>query len=159
MLGKILESPLDSKEIKPINLKGNQPWMFVGMTDAETGAPILWLPDGKRWLTRKDPDSGKDWGQGEKRATEDELVGWHHQLNGHEFEQILGDSGGQRSLTDWSLDFTGHKEPDMTEQLNWEEPGVLQSIRVTESDMTEQQHSVKKVCLGKLWIEFLPIKL
>ena len=97
VLEKTPESPLDSKEIKPINLKGNQPWMFVGMTDAETGAPILWLPDGKRWLTRKDPDSGKDWGQGEKRATEDELVGWHHQLNGHEFEQILGDSGGQRT--------------------------------------------------------------
>ena len=97
VLKKTPESPLDSREIKPINPKGNK-GMFVGMTDAETGARILWLPDGKSWLTRKDPDSGKDWGQEEKWATEDELVGWYHQLNGHEFEQILGDSGRQRSL-------------------------------------------------------------
>ena len=86
LLEKTLESPLDSKEIKPVNPKGNQPWIFMGKTDAETEAPILWPPDAKSWLTVKDPDAGKDWGQEEKGTTEDETVGWHHRLNGHEFE-------------------------------------------------------------------------
>ena len=83
-LQKTLESPLAWKEIKPVNPKGNQPWIFIGKTDAETEAPILWPPDSKSWLTGKDPNARKDWGQ-EKRATEDEMVGWHHWLNGHEF--------------------------------------------------------------------------
>ena len=86
MLLKTLESPLDSKEIKPVNPKGNQPWVFTEMTDAEVEAPILWPPHDKNRLTGKDPDAGKDWGQEEKGATEDEMVGWHHQLNGHEFK-------------------------------------------------------------------------
>ena len=86
-----LESPLDSKEIRPVNPKGNQPWMFIGRTDAE--APIPWPPDGKSKLIGKDPDAGKDWRQKEKGETEDEMIGWH-QLNGHEFEQTPGDSGG-----------------------------------------------------------------
>ena len=88
---KTLESPLDSKEIKPVNPKGNQPWIFIGMTDAEAKAPILWPPDAKSWLIGKDSDAGKDWRQKEKRAAEHEMVGWHHWLNGHEFEQTLGD--------------------------------------------------------------------
>ena len=87
------DSPLNSKEIKPVNPKENQPWIFIGRADAEAEAPILWLPDAKNQVTGKDPDVGKDWGQ-EKEATEDEIVGWHHQLNGHEFEQTLGDSEG-----------------------------------------------------------------
>ena len=95
VLEKTLESPLDSKEIKPVNPKGNQPWIFFGRTDAE--APILWPPDAKSWLIGKDPDAGKDWGQEEKGMTEDEMVGWHR-LNGHEFEESLGDSEWQRSL-------------------------------------------------------------
>ena len=88
VLEKTLEIPLDSKEIKPVNPEGNQPWIFIWRTEAEAETPILWPPDAKSWLIRKDPDAGKDWRQ-EKR-TEDELVGWHHRLNGHEFEQVLG---------------------------------------------------------------------
>ena len=96
VLEKILESPWDSKEIKPVNPKGNQPWIFIGRTDAE--APILWPPDAKSRLFGKDPDAGKDWKQEEKGVTEDEMVGWHQWLNGHEFEQTPGGSGGQGSL-------------------------------------------------------------
>ena len=92
VLEKTLESPLDSKEIKPVNPKGNQSWIFTGRTDAET--PILWPPDAKSWLTGKDPDAGKDWRREEKGVTDDKMVGWHHQLNGREFEQTPGDSEG-----------------------------------------------------------------
>ena len=95
VLEKTLESPLDCKEIKPVNPKGNQSWIFIGRTDAE--APILWPPDGKMWLIRKGPDVGKDWKQGEMGMTEDEMVRWHHQLNGHEFEQALGDGEGREA--------------------------------------------------------------
>ena len=86
----------DSKVIKPVHPKGNQPWIFIGRTDVET--LILWPPDAMNWLIGKDPDTGKDWRQEEKGPTEDEMVGWHHQLNGHECEQTLGDSEGQGSL-------------------------------------------------------------
>ena len=95
VLVKTLESPLISKEIKPVNPKGNQPWIFIERTDAN--ALILWPPDAKSWLTGKDPNAGKDWRK-KKGVTEDEMVRWHHQLNGHELEQTPGDSGGQRSL-------------------------------------------------------------
>jgi len=90
VLEKTLESPLDFKEIKPVNPKGNQPWIFS--TDAEAEAPMLWSPDAKSWLTGKDDDAGKDWRQKEKRAAGDKMVGWHHWLNRHEFEQTPGDS-------------------------------------------------------------------
>ena len=86
VLENTLESPLDCKEIQAVNPKGNHPWIFIGRTDAEGEAPILWPPDMKNWLIGKDPDAGKDWGQEEKGTTEDEMVGWHHWLNGHEFE-------------------------------------------------------------------------
>ena len=86
VLEKILESPLDCKEIQSVHPKGNQSWIFIGRTDAEAEAPILWPPDVKNWLIGKDPDAGKDWRQEEKGTTEDETVGWHHQLDGHEFE-------------------------------------------------------------------------
>ena len=89
VLKKTLESPLNSKEIKPVNLKGNQPWILIWMTDAVAEAPIFWPPDAKSWLIWKDPDTGKDWRREEKGTTEDEMVGWHHSLNGHEFEQAL----------------------------------------------------------------------
>ena len=92
---KILESPLDCKEIKPVNPKGNQPWIFIGRTNAEAEVPILWLPDVKSQLTGKDPDAGKDWRQEEKGTTENEMVGWHHRHNGNEFEQVLEDSDTQ----------------------------------------------------------------
>ena len=111
-LEKTLESPLDCREIKPVNPKGNQSWIFIGRSDAEAEAPNLWLPDTKSWLIRKDPDAGKDWRQEEKGTTEDELVGWHHQLHGQEFEQTRRNGGGQGSLmccSPW-----GHKESDVT---------------------------------------------
>ena len=111
-----LESPLNSKEIKPVNPKGNQPWIFIGRTDAEAETPIRWPPDVKSWLTGKDPGAEKDWEQEEKWVKEDEIVGWHHQLNGHEFEQTPGDSGGQGILACYSP-WSG-KESDKTEQLN-----------------------------------------
>ena len=98
VLEKTLESPLDSKEIKPVNPKGNQPWIFTGRTDAETETPTLWPPDVKNWLIGKDPDSGKDWRQGEKGMTEDEMVGWHHWLYGCEFRWAPGVGDGQGSL-------------------------------------------------------------
>ena len=85
---KILESPLDCNEIKPVHPKGDQSWVFIGRSDAEAEAPILWPPDAKFWLIEKDPDAGQDWGQEKKGMTEDEMVGWHHWLNGHEFEQM-----------------------------------------------------------------------
>ena len=98
VLEKTLESPLDSKEIQPVQPKGNQSWIFTGRIDAEAEATILWPPDVKTWLNRKDPDAGKDWRQKEKRVTEDEIVGWHRSFNRHEFEQTLGDGEGQGSL-------------------------------------------------------------
>ena len=109
---RLLKSPLDCKEIQPVHPEGNQSWIFTGRTDAETEAPVFWPPDVESWLTGKDPDAGKDWRWEEKGMTEDEIVGWLHQVNGHEFEQTLGDSGGQRSLACCSP--WGCKEWDMT---------------------------------------------
>ena len=97
VLEKTPASLLDCKEIKPVHPKGNQSWIIIGSTDAKAETPILWPPDAKDWLIWKDPDAGKDWRQ-EKGKTEDEMVGWHHRLNGQEFEQTLQDSEGQRSL-------------------------------------------------------------
>ena len=90
VLKKTLESPFDYKEIQPVNPKGNQSWLFIGKTDVEAETPILWPPDAKSWLIWRDPDAGKDWGQEAKGMAEDEMVGWHHRLDGHEFEQALG---------------------------------------------------------------------
>ena len=110
---RLLKVPLDNK-IKPVNPKGNQSWIFIGRTDAE--APTLWPSDVKNWLIGKDPDSGKDWRQKEKRTTEDKMDGWHHWLDGHEFEQAVGVGDGQGGLvccSPWDC-----KESDMTEWLN-----------------------------------------
>ena len=85
MLEKTLESPLDSEEIQPVHPKGDQSWVFIGKTDAEAETPVLWSPHAKSWLIGKDPDAGRDWGQVEKGATEDEMAGWHYQLDGYEF--------------------------------------------------------------------------
>ena len=109
---KTLESPLDSKEFKPVNPKGNKTWILIGRTDAEAVAPILWPPVEKSWLIGKDSDAGKGWGQEEKQATEDEMTGWHHWYNGHEFEQTMWDSKGQGNLVCCSS--WGHKELDTT---------------------------------------------
>ena len=119
VLEKTLESSLDCKEIKPVNPKGNQSWIFIGRNDAEAETPILWPPDVENWLTGKDPDAGKDWGPEKKGMTEDEMVGQHYWLNGREFEQALGVADGQGSLVcchPW-----GCKELDTTEQQNWTE--------------------------------------
>ena len=117
VLAKTLESPLDSKEIQPVHSEGDQPWDFFGRNDAKAETPVLWPPDAKNWLIGKDPDAEKVWKQEEKGMAEDEMVGWHHWLNGHEFEQALGVGDGQGSLVCCSP--WGHKESDMTEQLNW----------------------------------------
>ena len=116
VLEKTLESPLDSKEIQAVHPKGNQSWIFIGRTNAEAETPILWPPDVKNWLIRKDPDAGKDWRHEEKGTTEDEMVGWHHWLDGHKFQQALGVDDGQGSLACCSS--WGCKELDMTERLN-----------------------------------------
>ena len=117
VLEKTLESPLDCKESKPVNPQGNQSWIFIGRIDVEAEAPILWPPDAKSWLFWKDPDAEKDWGQEEKGTTEDEMVGWHHRLNGHGFGWTLGVGDGQGGLACWGS--WGHKESDMTEWLKW----------------------------------------
>ena len=117
VLEKTLESPLDCKEIQPVHPKGNQSWIFIGRTDVEGETPILRPPDAKSWLIGKDSDAGKDWGQEEKGTTEDEMVGWHHRLNGHEFGQTLGVGDGQGGLVccgSWV-----HKQSDTTEGWNW----------------------------------------
>ena len=106
-----LESPLDCKEIQPVQPKGNQFWIFIEKTDAEAEVPIFWPPDAKNRLIWKNPIAGKDWRQEEKGTTEDEMIGWHHRLDGHEFEQALQSMGSQRVRHDWAS------------ELSWTEPG------------------------------------
>ena len=117
VLEKTLESPLNCKEINPVHPEGDLSWMFIGRTEAKAETPILWPLHVKSWLIGKDPDAGRDWGQEEKAAKEDEMVWWHHRLNGHEFEWTLGVDDGQRGLA--CCDSWGHKESHMTERLNW----------------------------------------
>ena len=116
---RTLESPLDCKAIQPVHSKGDQSWMFIGRTDAKAETPILWPPNAKSWLIGKDSDGGRDWGQEEKGITEDEMAGWHHRLDGHEFEWTPGVGDGQGGLA--CCDSWGRKESDTTEQLNWTE--------------------------------------
>ena len=115
VLEKTPESPLDSKEIKPVNLKGNQPWILFGRTDAEAEAPLFWSPNANSQLIGKVPNAVKDSGQKEKRASEDEMAGWHHRCNGHELGQTSGDGEGQGSLA--CCNPWGRKESDTTGQL------------------------------------------
>ena len=135
VLEKTLESPLDCKEIQPVNPNGDQSWVFIGKTDAEAEAPILWPPDVNNWLIGKDPDAGKNWGQEEKGTAKDEMVGWHHWLDRHEFEQAPGaddEQGSPACCSPW-----GCKELDMTERLNWTEKTVwnfLQKLHVEAYD-------------------------
>ena len=138
MLEKTLESPLDSKENESVNPKGNQPWIFIGRTDAEAEAPILWPPGEKNWLIGKDPNARTDW-RWDKGTTEDEMVGWHHRFNGHEFEQT-GDGEGQESLVcckSW-----GCKESDMAEQLNNNKPRIISYLIKTKrgTKVKKQRH-------------------
>ena len=132
VLEKTLESPLNCKKIKPVNPKGNHSWIFIGNTDAEAEAPICWPPDAKSWPMGKDPDAGKDWRREEKGMTEEEMVGWHHWLNGHEFEQVLGDGEGQGSLvcsSPW-----GCKGSDMIEQLNSDYYSTSECVLLEDTD-------------------------
>ena len=129
VLEETLQSALNCKEIKSVNLKGNQSWIFNGRTEAEAETPILWPPHVKNWLTGKYPDAGKDWRQEEKGMTEYEMVGWHHRLNGHEFEQARGDGDGQESLECCSP--FGHKKSDTTERLNWCNRKINVSMKIT----------------------------
>ena len=138
VLEKTLKSPLGCKEIQPVNPIGNQSWIFIGRTDVEAETPILWPPDAKNWLIWKDPGAGKDWGQEEKRTTEDEMVGWHHRLNEHGFGWTLGVGDGQGGLAccgSW-----GHKESDTTEQLNW-----------TDWSMVDLQYRLSFCCTAKCY--------
>ena len=151
------ESSINWKEIKPVNPKGNQFWIFIGSTDAEAEAPILWPSDAKSWFIGKDSDTQKDWRQGEKGTTEDVMVGRHHRFNGHEFEQTLGVSERQGSLeccSPW-----GHKELDMTEQLNnnkkviicifWNSPRI--SYFSNDSWYLSLENGIKNQDLGLPW--------
>ena len=132
VLEKTLESPLDYKDIQQVHPKGNQSWVFIGRTDVEAETPILWTPNVKSWLIQKDPDAGKEQRQEEKGTTEDEMVGWHHRLNGHGFGWTLGVGDGQGGLaccSPWN-----RKQTQLSDwiELNWtewtEEPGGLQSM-------------------------------
>ena len=119
VLEKTLESLLDCKEIQPVHSEGDQSWVFFGRTDTEAETPILWSPHAKGWLIGKDSDAGRDWGQEEKGTTEDEMAGWHHQLDGHEFEWTPGIGDGQGGLA--FHDSWGCNESDTIEWLNWTE--------------------------------------
>ena len=145
VLEKTLESPLDCKKIQAVHPKGDQSWIFTGRTDVEAETPILWPPDVKNWLIGKDPDAGKDWRQEEKGMTEDEMVVWHHRLNGHGFGWTPGVGDGQGGLTccsPWC-----HKESDMSEQLNWTEL-IFQSVLITEGslDLFFQESTGNEFC-------------
>ena len=127
VLEKTLESPLDSKEMKPVKPKGSQPWIFTGRSDAEAEAPILRPPDVKSWLIGKDPDAGKDWRQEGKGTTEGKMVGWHHWFNGHEFEQSLGVGDGQGSL-ECCGPWGGKEWNNWATELNWQNNKALSQL-------------------------------
>ena len=139
VLEKTLESPLDCKEIQPVRPKGNQSWILIGKTDAEAEAPILWPPDGKIWLIGKDPDSGQDWRREEKGMTDDKMIGWHHQLGGHEFEQALGLGDGLWCLACCSP--WGHRVGH-----NWTEPNQV-SVHVYRYIFTSNDFHLLKLLL------------
>ena len=126
VLEKTLESPLDSREIQPVHPK-DQSWVFTGRTDAEAETPILWPPHVKSWLIGKDPDAGREWGQEEKGTTEDEMAGWYHWLDAHEFVLTLGVGDGQGGLA--CCNSWGRKESNMTEQLNWTNKMITEKNR------------------------------
>ena len=128
VLEKTLESPLDCKEIQPVHSEGDQPWDFFGRNDSKAETPVLWPPHVKSWLVGEDFDAGRDWGQEEKGTTEDEMIGWRHQLNGHGFVWTPGVGDGQGGLGCYGS--WGHKEADMTERLNW----LIPTLKCWEND-------------------------
>ena len=161
VLEKTLENPLGCKEIYPVNPKGNEFWIFIGRTDVEAEATILWLPNAKSRLIGKDHDAGKDWGQEGKATTEDEMVGRHHWLNGHEFEQAPGVGDGQGGLVCCSP--WGHRELDRTEWLNWT-PLLIRATFLPDLPVTPEHslslftpytHSPSFLCWCQAWAYFL----
>ena len=151
MLEKTLESPLDCKEIQPVHPKENQSWIFIGRTDAEAEAPILWPLDAKYWLIWKDHDAGKDWGQEEKGTTEDEMVWWHHWLYGYEFEWAPGVGGRQGSLSCCSPQ--GCKELDTTEWLNNNVPSCTEAaVKPVSTTWSLVYSSSPLIILSLLWL-------
>ena len=163
MLEKILENTFDCKEIHSVHPKGNQSWIFIGRTDAESETPLLWPPNAKNWLLGEDPDAGRDSGQEEKGTTEDEMVGWHHRLDGHEFEQALGVGDGQGSLAvlqsmgsqrvgyDWAIDWNswGYHIPTSVSEYPWgnlmdswtsQGNSIKQRFTATETEKSLLQH-------------------
>ena len=143
VLEKTLESPLACKEIQPVHPKGDQSGVFIGRTDAKAETQILWPPHVKSWLIGKDSDAARDWGQEEKGKTEDEMAGWHHWLDRHEFEWTLGVGDGQGGLA--CCDSWGCKESDMTERLNWTELTEWQNMETT-SDSWKQRSPLARDC-------------
>ena len=139
VLEKTLESPSDFKEIQPVHSEGDQPWDFLGRNDAKAETPVLWPSHAKTWLIEKDSDAGRDLGQEEKGMTEDEMAGWHHWLDGHDFEWTPGVGDGQGGLA--CCNSWGHKESDTTEQLNWTELNwILKGIMKVVAQ--KEQHDV-----------------
>ena len=149
VLEKTLESPLDCKEIQPVHPKGNKSWIFFWRTDAEAETPILWPPDPKNWLIWKDLDAGKDWRQEEKGTTENGMIGWHHWLDGHEFEQAPG-VDGQGSLvccSPWIC-----KQSDMTEQLNWQKIEIVKQKRYQLKQKELKAQCTSLVSILQVWV-------
>ena len=133
VLEKSLERPLDCKGVQPVHSKGDQFWVFIGRTDAKAETPVLWPPHVKSWLIGKDPDAGKDWGQEEKGTTEDEMVGWHHWLDGHDFGWTLGVGNGQGGLgccSPWGCKESGTTRLSDWTELNWTETIFLQCCQL-----------------------------
>ena len=137
VLEKTLESPMDCKEIQPVHSKGDQSWVFFGRTDAKAETPVLWPPHEESWLIGKDSDDGRDWGQEKKGTTEDEMAGWHHQLDGREFEWTPGVGDGREGLA--CCNSWGCKELDMAEWLNWIELRLVLSWRLHLPSMERQK--------------------
>ena len=139
---RLLRVPLDCKEIQPVHSKGDQSWVFFGRNDAKVETPILWPPNAKSWLIGKDSDAGRDWGKEEKGTTEDEMAGWHHRLNEHEFEWTPGVVDGQGGLA--CCNSWGRKELDTTEQMNWTELNVTLVLPRRLKSKTQEDQSVSK---------------
>ena len=139
------ESPLDCREIQSVHPK-DQSWVFIGRTDVEAETPVLWPPHAESWLVGKDPDAGRDWGQEEKGMTEDEMAGWHHPLDGHEFEWTPGVCDGQGGLV--FCDSRGRKESDTTEWLNWTElyGGLSEKYSIFGNLQLELNEDIKPIC-------------
>ena len=148
VLEKTLESPLDNKEIQPVHSEGAQPWDFFGRNDAEAETLVLWPPHAKNWLIGKDSDAGRDWGQEEKGTTEDEMAGWHHRLDGREFEWTPGVGEGQGGLA--CCNSWGRKESDMTERLNWTELRDMGGPRdCIQGEVSKKEKNIvyKRICV------------